>query len=328
MQNIYHYGLTVLIFSSSMVHVMEDRNSPLTDPLDVNEPPKRTDPSHSPNLKKVRFADDTKDYTLRPLGSLSDDEKKAYKEKEEGIEYTEKKIRELRISGMSKEDFRRELLNFAKNTIPEIEKMIDSSANDIFQVWKCFSMVPTNKEMAQEAYSKINLAFKDYKISNLAAQSRLTGEVLPSIIDEYKDRLATLKRNAIYILNNDPNVEKLNTLILNFNDLMLNKAKELYIAFKKNELDQIFSAVPKDIPFKDQYAEALSLAYSYIDTEKDTETAFYAAMKVYNIKKFSPSDYVGFLNVKHHIDKEMLIERIYPYAKNINESKDSLYLIL
>lgn len=307
---------------------MEDRNSPLTDPLDASESPQITAPPNSPNLKKVDFADNIKGDTPTPLRRSSDDARKAYKEEEEEVEYTEKRIRELRVSGMSKEDFKRELLTFAKITIPEIERMIDSSAHDIFQVCKSFSVVPTNKEMAQEAYSKINLALKDYKISNFAVNSRLTGEVLPSMIDENKERLATLRRNAVYVLNSDPNVEKLHKLLSNFNALMLSKAKELYIAFKKNELDQLFSAVPQDKPFKDQYAEALSLAYSYMDTEKDTEDAFCAAMKVYTIKKFSPSDYVGFLNVKHHIDKEMLIERIYPYAKNINESKDSLYLIL
>jgi hypothetical protein len=327
MNNIRYHMLALLMLSGSALYAMEGRDSPLTAPSDSNVSPVSL-PSPTPVQKKnIRFPGGIKgDTNIKPRES-STEAKEAYQKEQAAIE-NEQIIAQLEaLNELSPEDALKDLLSFAKNAIPDIEHMIDSCANDILEVWKFFSAVPSNEAMAKEHFAQLSLAIKDYEVNAVSIRNRVTGAQSDSVIDEYQDKLLTLKELSLYESKNitDASVKQLDHLISNFKKLVINKAMQRYIALKKPELDRIFSQISPDANAKDQYAEAVSYGYEFLDNKQTTENAVDAAMKKYRIRKYSKYNYSTYLHAKQQGDKNMVIERVWPYAEKIKQPKDALY---
>lgn len=318
----------VLLLSGSALYGMEERDSPLTAPSDGSSTPTSFVPLNPAQKKQVSFSSGTSEYTNVPLAPSSRESKKAYRKEQADIEKEQITGQQKELNELSPEQALGDLLAFAKTAIPDVQNMIDSCANDILEIWKFFSIVPTDEAMAKQNFSKLNLATKDYQAILIPIQHRSTGTQSDSIIDEYEDKLLTLIGLALYKPNSNPDVEKLNDLISNFKKSMQEKAKQLYIEFKKPELDRIFSKIPQGDIIKNQYIEALSCGQEFIDTTKNTETAVEAAMHRYPIyKRYSQFNYNIYLYAKQQIDKEMAINGVWPYAEKMSVKKETLDLM-
>lgn len=327
MNSIRYHMLAMLIVSGSVLYTMEERESPLTAPSEGNVSPISLAPPTPVQKKKVSFPSGIKEETnIKPTKS-SLETKKAYREEQEDIENEQIIAQQTALNELSPEDALKDLISFAKNAIPDVEHMINSCANDILEVWKFFSSVPTDEAIAKENFAKMNLAIKDYQTNAVSIPNKVTGEQSDSIIDEYEDRLLTLKGLSLYESSGktDVDVEKLDNLISNFKKLMIDKVKRLYVEFKKPVLDRIFSPISPNGNVKDQYAEAISCGYEFLDDAKAAENAVDAAMKKYGIRKYSKNHYATYLKDKQYEDKQMVIERVWPYAEKINQKKETLY---
>ena len=79
---------------------------------------------------------------------------------------------------------------------------------------------------------------------------------------------------------------------------------------------------------KEKYVTAVELGHKFLDDITETENAVDRAMMNYNIKKYSREDYSTLLHYKGRVEKEMAIERVWPYARKIESTKQSLLFVL
>jgi|GEM_PF-6657614 hypothetical protein len=79
---------------------------------------------------------------------------------------------------------------------------------------------------------------------------------------------------------------------------------------------------------KEKYVTAVALGHKFLDDITETENAVDRAMTNYSIRKYSRDDYSTLLYYKGRVDKEMAIERVWPYARKIESTKQSLLFVL
>jgi hypothetical protein len=270
--------------------------------------------------KTLQFTQDTQEHTDKPITKSSDASKQEYLKEISQIEREQK----AQAPTISEEEALQKLISFAQTSIPEVEQIIASCAQDFFQIWNFFSTIPTSREQAKENFTKLRNAMKDYENNLVPITNRRTGQESDPLIIGYESMLDDLKRQAFYEIGSNPSVEKINDLISDYMESIMQKATDLYTQSKKENLEALFSAIDSNLPAKDQYVRAIEIGHKFLDDASKTEDKVHEAMRRYNVRGYIKQDYLAQHYSKATVEKNMIIDRALPFAQKVGVSKQIL----
>lgn len=334
MNNIRYLILTILLCTITIMHCMEESKSPVQSSSESSSSssssPKKSilkkGEKEKNTKKKAAFTPETVEYTRQPLKIAEDAKRQEYQQEQRAIEL-EQISSKMQIAEDDEKNILENLISFTENTIPEVEHIIDTCANDIVEIWNFFDVIPASAEIAKENFAKLRLAIRDYERNIASTTHRSTGRESAPLIIEYGKMLDDLKLKADYELYSNPFVEKLDELISDYMAHIIEKASKRYTQAKQSTLNDLFSKIRPDLTPQQQYANAVHFGQIFLDDAMRTENEVDSRMKQYQIKGYSKTDYSSHLYAKAKLEKNMVIERVLPYVEKIGNTKNSLMYV-
>lgn len=198
------------------------------------------------------------------------------------------------------------LIAFAQETLPEVQAMIETCTDDLIAIWNVFSTAPSDHQAAITAFDSIKLHKKSYTENSmlLSEYSKLLGKYIRAAKD--------------YIEGDDKTVDDLKDLLDSAITIIHTNAKARYIESKKPLLDRRFNNITAETPLK-KYSLAVHHAQDILDGFSSIIKRVDTELKQAIPKKYHTIDYALYTVHKGRIEKEMLIERVLPYAKEVKE---------
>jgi hypothetical protein len=204
------------------------------------------------------------------------------------------------------------LIEYAQVALPKAQEVIDLCANDFFEVWTILSdQAPSSDSMAKEAFEALN----DYKKSYAFNTKRLDNE-FTHILKQYKN-------DALDYEGDNRAVSELDSLLDDYFNTFYNKAKMLYQ--KKNEkVLEKFNTIEGKTD-QEKYANAVTLGKDLLDNYNQKLELVGKAFKQYpSSSAYNYTDYLSYIGAKRKAEREIIIERVLPYAEKLGLNRQNL----
>lgn len=268
--------------------------------------------------KKLQYSPETKDFdmsTRKEIPYPSREEQALIKKEHETIVKEQIEFKKQEEEKLTENEVYDRLIHYAQTTLPEAEEIVQSCVQDLLEMWKIFSSAPTSVEDAQASMIRLQLHKQHYQ-NNTAFQC---GE---PILYGYASLLRKYKDDANYSLRPESNniyVEKLDELLSSdLKKKIPQQAATEYVKAKEDHLNRLFGSISSNITALNQYNLAINKGMQFLIESEKILRSFTAKVQQYPMFKFDKSDYAFYEKLKSNVEKNMIINRIMPYARVFN----------